>query len=59
GFKPEKLLELGLKRQGQKLLQDILKPRSKEPTSPDTAPKKSDPAKDLLKDLGNLFKRRR
>ncbi|HNW12610.1 MAG TPA: AsmA-like C-terminal region-containing protein, partial [Candidatus Rifleibacterium sp.] len=61
GFKPEKLLELGLKRQGQKLLQDILKPRSKEPASAEPAPaaKKTDPAKDLLKDLGNIFKRRR
>ncbi|NLF96537.1 MAG: hypothetical protein GX569_07350 [Candidatus Riflebacteria bacterium] len=61
GFKPEKLLELGLKRHGQKLLQDLLTPRSKEPTTTETAPatKKSDPAKDLLKDLGNLFKRRR
>ncbi len=61
GFKPEKLLELGLKRQGQKLLIDILKPRSKEPASaePTPATKKTDPAKDLLKDLGNIFKRRR
>jgi len=61
GFKPEKLLELGLRRQGQKLLQDILKPRSKEPASTEPAPttKKSDPARDLLKDLGNIFKRRR
>ena len=61
GFKPEKLLELGLKRQGQKLLQDILNPRSKEPAGAEPAPaaKKTDPAKDLLKDLGNLFKRRR
>ncbi len=60
GFKPEKLLELGLKRQGQKLLQDILRPRSKEPASsePATATQKTDP-KDLLKDLGNIFKRRR
>lgn len=61
GFKPEKLLELGLKRQGQKLLLDILNPRSKEPASAEPAPatKKADPAKDLLKDLGNIFKRRR
>lgn len=61
GFKPEKLLELGLKRQGQKLLQDILNPGSKEPASPETAParQKTDPAEDLLKNLGNLFKRRR
>ncbi|PKL43511.1 MAG: hypothetical protein CVV42_20180 [Candidatus Riflebacteria bacterium HGW-Riflebacteria-2] len=61
GFKPEKLLELGLKRQGQKLLQDLLTPRSKEPASTETAPapQKSDPAKELLKGLGNLFKRRR
>lgn len=60
GFKPEKLLELGLKRQGQKLLIDILNPRSKEPASAEPAPttKKTEP-KDLLKDLGNIFKRRR
>lgn len=61
GFKPEKLLELGLKRQGQKLLQNLLKPRDKKPASSETtpAPQKSDPGKDLLKNLGNLFKRRR
>ncbi len=60
GFKPEKLLELGLKRQGQKLLQDILNPGSKDPASAEPAPatKKTDP-KDLLKDLGNIFRRRR
>ena len=61
GFNSGKLLELGLQRQGQKILQDILNPRSKEPSSTETAPatQNTDPTKELLKGLGNLFKRKR
>lgn len=61
GFSAGKLLELGLKRKGQKMLNDILFPQKNEPTSQEvTADQKSqDPGKQILNDLQNIFKPKR
>ncbi|MEW6711784.1 MAG: AsmA-like C-terminal region-containing protein [Candidatus Riflebacteria bacterium] len=58
GFSPEKLLEFGLKRKGQKLLIDILKPKSKKSEDSNTQQEqpKKDPGKKILKDLQKIFK---
>ena len=60
GFSTGKLLELGLKRTGQKLLQDILtgKPSTSDPQAA-SATKKVDPGKELLNSLGDLFKKKK
>lgn len=55
GFSAEKLLELGLKRTGQKILIDILSPRKKEQADESAQPEKKDPKK-ILKDLQKIFK---
>ena len=58
GFSAQKILELGLKRKGQKMLQDILFPQKKEPSNNQDADKnkKQDPGKKILKDLKKIFK---
>ena len=59
GFSAEKLLELGLKRTGQKILIDILSPRKKQPDQPqekEQTDSKEKPAKKILKDLQKIFK---
>jgi hypothetical protein len=55
GFSAEKLLELGLKRTGQKILIDILSPRKKDQPDESAQPAKKDPKK-ILKDLQKIFK---
>lgn len=56
GFSAEKLLELGLKRTGQKILNDILSPRKKETEDNSGSDKKKDPGKQILNDLKKIFK---
>ncbi|MBU1108162.1 MAG: hypothetical protein KKB51_15930 [Candidatus Riflebacteria bacterium] len=64
GFSSGKLLELGLKRQGQKILQDIFKLKKKPATNPvvspdpgkSPAPKPSKIEESLNKELKKLFK---
>ncbi|MFZ5950702.1 MAG: AsmA family protein [Candidatus Rifleibacteriota bacterium] len=58
GFSPEKLLEFGLKRKGQKILIDILKPKSKKTDESNTQQEepKKDSGKKILKDLQKIFK---
>ncbi len=60
GFSPGKLLELGLKRTGQKMLQEILtgKPKPAENTTASES-RKVDPGQELLKELGGLFKKKK
>ncbi len=55
GFSAEKLLELGLKRTGQKILIDVLTPRKKEPADDSSNQKKKEPKK-ILNDLKKIFK---
>lgn len=55
GFSAEKLLELGLKRTGQKILIDILSPRKKEPENEPAEQKNKEPEK-ILNDLKKIFK---
>jgi len=55
GFSAEKLLELGLKRTGQKILRDILSPRKKQPEEDSSSQKKNEPQK-ILNDLKKIFK---
>ncbi|HNX75148.1 MAG TPA: AsmA-like C-terminal region-containing protein [Candidatus Rifleibacterium sp.] len=56
GFSAQKLLELGLKRKGQKMLQGIIMPGSGKTT--DQQPQK-DSGKNLLNDLQNIFKKKK
>lgn len=55
GFSAEKLLELGLKRTGEKILMDILSPRKKEPEGSSVKKKEVKPQK-ILNDLKKIFK---
>ena len=61
GFSTNKLLELGLKRKGQKMLQDILLPGSKKPAGTESAPdqQKKDSGKELIENLQNIFKKKK
>lgn len=59
GFSPGKLLELGLKRTGQKILQDAILGKPKAPEASNaSAPAKADETGDLLKSLGGIFKKK-
>lgn len=55
GFSTEKLLELGLKRTGQKILIDILSPGKKEPANSPAKQKEKSPQK-IINDLKKIFK---
>ncbi|NLI79282.1 MAG: AsmA-like C-terminal region-containing protein [Candidatus Riflebacteria bacterium] len=61
GFSPQKLLELGLQRKGQKMLQDVLLGgnRSPAPAASGTAQPRKDPAQELLDGLGGLFRKKK
>lgn len=61
GFSPQKLLELGLQRKGQKMLQDVLLggKKSPAPAASGTAQPRKDPAQELLDGLGGLFKKKK
>lgn len=58
GFSAQKLLELGLKRTGQRILIDILSPQKKEgkSTQQQTDSKKTDPGQKIRKELEKIFK---
>lgn len=61
GFSPQGLLELGLKRQGQKLLQDLIFKRKSEPADAGNVSKEenNDPGKQIMQGLQNIFKKKR
>jgi hypothetical protein len=59
GFGPEKLLELGLRRKGQKMLQDILSPqKNREADNNDNQKedKKRKPEQQIIDGLKDIFK---
>ncbi len=61
GFSAGKLLELGLKRKGQKMLQDLILPGSNKPAGTEGSPEATnkDPGKELLDNLQNIFRKKK
>jgi hypothetical protein len=60
GLSAQKLLELGLKRKGQKMIQDILLPGGKkdDSTETETQQEQKRPEEQLLEGLQNIFKQK-